>query len=60
VPAVESLLHDPAPVVRGAAVWALSRLVPGEAFAQLHAAHQPSEADADVQDEWRSAMLDPQ
>lgn len=58
VPTVESLLHDPAPVVRGAAVWALSRLMPGETLAHLHAAHQPSEADADVQNEWRSAMLD--
>ena len=58
VPVVESLLDDAAPVVRGAAVWALSRLAPGEKFARLHAAYQPSETDADVQNEWRSAKLD--
>ena len=58
VPAVEKLLEDPAPVVRGAAVWALSRLAPREAFARQQAVHLPAETDADVQDEWRSAMLD--
>lgn len=60
VPTVESLLGDPAPVVRGAAVWALSRLVSGEAFARQQAERLPAEADADVQDEWRSAMLERQ
>jgi len=30
----EERLDDPSPLVRGAAVWALSRLVPPEAFAK--------------------------
>ena len=60
VSVVEKLLDDPAPVVRGAAVWALSRLVPGEAFARQQAARLPGEENADVQNEWRSAMLDVQ
>jgi epoxyqueuosine reductase len=58
VPVIEALLDDPAPVVRGAAVWALSRLISGAAFAQRQAARLPAETDADVQNEWRSAMLD--
>jgi len=58
VAVVEQLLDDPAPVVRGAAVWALSRLVPGEAFAHHLALRLPGEDEADVQNEWRSAMLD--
>jgi epoxyqueuosine reductase len=46
------LLDDPAPVVRGAAVWALSRLVDPEAFAALRAARLPAEADSAVEAEW--------
>ena len=47
---VEPLLHDPSPLVRGAAVWAMAelapeRLVPNEA-----------EPDGDVRSEWRAAM----
>jgi epoxyqueuosine reductase len=46
------LLDDPAPVVRGAAVWALSRLVePGE-FDALRAERLPREADEEVRAEW--------
>jgi len=60
VPVLEARLDDAAPIVRGAAVWALSRLLPGEDFARLQAARLPQEADADVQEEWRSAMLGPQ
>ncbi|MFT5182572.1 MAG: epoxyqueuosine reductase [Alphaproteobacteria bacterium] len=55
VPAVESLLGDPAPVVRGAAVWALSRLVPDEDFARQQAEHLPGEADPSVRAEWAAA-----
>lgn len=58
VPVVETLLDDPVPMVRGAAVWALSRLVPREEFARQQALRVPAEDEADVQDEWRSAMLD--
>jgi epoxyqueuosine reductase len=58
VPVVETLLDDTAPVVRGAAVWALSRLISGEEFARQQAIRLPAETDGDVQNEWRSAMLD--
>ena len=48
----ERLLGDPAALVRGAAVWALSRLLPADDFAALAARHRPSETDADVIEEW--------
>ena len=46
------LLDDPSPLVRGAAVWALSRLLPEKDFAALAVTHAPQEADASVQEEW--------
>lgn len=46
------LLHDDSPLVRGMAVWALSRLLPPERFAALKAAHAGSESDNDVRAEW--------
>ena len=49
--AVERLLDDPAPIVRGAAAWALSRLAP-ERFAELAAPRLAEEADPDVRTEW--------
>jgi epoxyqueuosine reductase len=52
----ERLLDDPAAVVRGAAVWALSRLLPVDDFAVLAARHRPAETDADVADEWTAAL----
>ena len=51
----ERLLADPAPVVRGAAVWALARLRP-DRVAALHAAHGTGEADPEVRDEWNLAL----
>jgi len=48
-----ALLDDPSPLVRGAAVWALSRLLPESVFAALAVTHAPQEADAIVQEEWR-------
>jgi len=47
------LLDDPAPVVRGAAVWALSRLLQPEAFAALRAERSDAEEDQQVRTEWR-------
>ncbi|MDP3159700.1 MAG: tRNA epoxyqueuosine(34) reductase QueG [Reyranella sp.] len=52
LPAVERLLEDPSPLVRGAAVWAFSRLAPAE-FAQRR--HRAADADAGVQEEWRTS-----
>ncbi|WP_309646579.1 tRNA epoxyqueuosine(34) reductase QueG [Phenylobacterium sp.] len=46
----ERLLADPSPLVRGAAVWALSRLLDRDAFSMLRQATH--EADADVLSEW--------
>lgn len=49
VPAIEALLSDPAPIVRGAAVWALSQLIELEALAALK---PKSEPDQTVLLEW--------
>ncbi|MEP9386854.1 tRNA epoxyqueuosine(34) reductase QueG [Mesorhizobium sp. KR9-304] len=48
------LLDDASPLVRGAAVWALSRLLPRPDFAKLEANAQ-QEPDASVQAEWCAA-----
>jgi len=49
------LLADPSPIVRGAAVWALSRLLPTEELAALRRTHVGEETDAAVAEEWRAA-----
>jgi len=54
VPQAEALLTDAAPVVRGAAVWALSRLLPAARFADHAARHAAAEADEEVRAEWRA------
>jgi len=51
----ERLLHDESPLVRGAAVWALSQLVPPEKFAALASEAIGVEADETVLEEWRLA-----
>jgi epoxyqueuosine reductase len=48
----EALLDDPSHVVRGAAAWALSRLLDAEAFETLRVAHCRDEIDPDVLGEW--------
>ena len=52
VPAARARLSDAAPVVRGAAVWALSQLLSPEAFAAERALALPEEPDPDVRAEW--------
>jgi epoxyqueuosine reductase len=52
----EELLADASPLVRGAAVWALSRLMGLEDFAKLARKHLQQETDASVLDEWRIAL----
>ena len=47
------LLDDASPLVRGAAVWALSRLLPGAAFVALANERAAREMDQDVRAEWR-------
>jgi epoxyqueuosine reductase len=53
----ERLLNDDAPLVRGAAVWALGRLDPVR-LAALAPAHRAAESDASVIDEWSAALLE--
>ncbi|RVC73492.1 tRNA epoxyqueuosine(34) reductase QueG [Mesorhizobium sp. M4A.F.Ca.ET.022.05.2.1] len=53
---VRGLLDDASPLVRGAAVWALSRLLPAIDFAQLAATALATEDDMTVRDEWLSAL----
>jgi epoxyqueuosine reductase len=48
-------LADPSPLVRGAAVWAMWRLVSAERLLELGSTHCLLESDLDVLSEWRSA-----
>ncbi|BCH21291.1 epoxyqueuosine reductase [Mesorhizobium sp. L-8-3] len=48
----EELAADPSPLVRGAAVWALSKLAPRERLLELAAQSRTIEADPDVRAEW--------
>ncbi|TKD40543.1 MAG: tRNA epoxyqueuosine(34) reductase QueG [Mesorhizobium sp.] len=56
--AVRALLGDASPLVRGAAVWALSRLVPETEFAKCATAALEAEGDEAVQREWRLALAE--
>jgi epoxyqueuosine reductase len=49
---VRYLLDDPSPLVRGAAVWALSRLLPAPEFQALAASRLLGETDPMVSAEW--------
>ena len=49
-----ALLADASPLVRGAAVWALSRLLPHGEFRELATASR--EADDEVRGEWAAAL----
>jgi epoxyqueuosine reductase len=50
------LLADASPLVRGAAAWALSRLMEVHDFAELARERLPREADASVAEEWQAAL----
>ncbi|MER9283574.1 tRNA epoxyqueuosine(34) reductase QueG [Mesorhizobium australicum] len=52
---VRDLLGDASPLVRGAAIWALARLVPENEYAERAANGLNSEDDAAVREEWRLA-----
>ena len=54
VPEAERLLDDTSPLVRGAAVWALGRLLARESIVALE--KKKSETDAMVNDEWAAAL----
>ena len=48
------LLEDANPLVRGAAVWALSQLLPHEQFATMKATALAREHDESVREEWQA------
>ncbi len=52
VPNAKRALDDSAPLVRGAAVWALRELLPETQFGELRDALLPAESDASVRREW--------
>jgi epoxyqueuosine reductase len=54
--AVERLLGDDSPLVRGAAVWAVSQLIAREAFETLASKAMAAETDETVREEWRHAL----
>ena len=49
-------LDDASPLVRGAAIWALSRLLATSDLAALSDARRPRESDPTVADEWTAAL----
>ncbi|TGV79243.1 tRNA epoxyqueuosine(34) reductase QueG, partial [Mesorhizobium sp. M00.F.Ca.ET.149.01.1.1] len=55
-PVVRGLLGDASPLVRGAAIWALSRLLPDREFGELAATASKTEIDTAVQEEWQAAL----
>ena len=55
----ERLLGDESPLVRGAAVWALARLLSGDALAILAGTHDAREQDASVRAEWHRFVPPP-
>jgi epoxyqueuosine reductase len=48
----EARLDDRSPLVRGAAIWALARLLPRSRFESLARAWATAETDGEVADEW--------
>jgi epoxyqueuosine reductase len=53
LPLAERLIHDPDPVVRATAVWAVSRLT--DYFSETIVASMAAETDETVLSEWRQA-----
>ncbi|MFG1401318.1 tRNA epoxyqueuosine(34) reductase QueG [Xanthobacter sediminis] len=53
-PLAAARLADASPLVRGAAVWALARLLPPAELRALAARHAPEESDDTVLAEWRA------
>ena len=53
--AAKRLLDDKSPLVRGAAVWALSQLMPSDEFDSIAADNNPRETDECVRAEWMNA-----
>jgi epoxyqueuosine reductase len=58
MPAVEAKLSDPSPLVRGMAIWALSRLSAADIFERLAHHWLPGEDDAQVRAEWQAGLIE--
>ncbi|RAZ90081.1 tRNA epoxyqueuosine(34) reductase QueG [Mesorhizobium hawassense] len=58
-PIARRLLDDASPLVRGAAIWALSRLLPDREFGDLAATASKTETDVVVRQEWLAALTPP-
>ena len=56
-PRAVALLDDAAPLVRGAAIWALGRLLDRGEFLALAARHRGGERDQSVIEEWDGAQV---
>ena len=52
---VRALVGDPSPLVRGAAIWALARLVPDAEYSERAEIGLNTEIDGAVREEWRLA-----
>ncbi len=57
-PKIEPLLSDASPLVRGAAVWALARLMPKEALRAYAARCRAHEQDETVSAEWEAELAE--
>jgi len=58
-PAALARLDDAAPLVRGMAVWALSRLLAPAEFERLRSRRLPTERDPEVAAEWAAGGSGP-
>ncbi len=58
VPVAEARLQDDTPLVRGVAVWALSRLMTGEDFMACAERYRSGETDPAVIEEWHLALAE--
>jgi len=56
-PLAEARLGDPDPLIRGAAVWAVRRLVPAQKASHLALDFLAREADTTVRSEWTSELV---
>jgi len=58
LPAIEAKRADPSPLVRGMAVWALSRLAAADIFEKLAREGLSGEDDALVRAEWQMGLIE--
>ena len=56
LPVAEARLADPAPLIRGAAVWAVRRLAAPDTIHKLRLAFEAAEVDMEVRAEWAAEV----